>query len=721
MTDDREALLASEIRRHRALYYGGHPEITDAEFDALEDRLRSLNPDHPVLAEVGAAPRSAEEAPGGALEQASREALEATVAAVGVPLYDGAALPDKAALRDYKAAWAALAERFPDAPVLASAPLPEGVDWPKTRHEIPMGSLNKVNSDEELEQWATRCDEHAAAAGRPPVSQLLFATEKLDGLSIEVVYAGGRVERAITRGDGVIGEAITPNVLRMEGVLPSIRDQRRLSVRGEIVLRRSRAEAYRAFREGVRGSLGEISLRNTAAGLARANKPDMLPGLQFLTVYFYDVEGVEGLHTEQDKIALIKSLGFLVPGSAHGDLPAILAFFQSYATKKRGELDYEIDGLVVRADDLDSATLIGELNNRPRAAVAFKFESEMQVTRLVDILWSTGDSGRITPVAQVEPVRLAGARVVQASLHNLANVVRLGIGVGDEVLVSRRNDVIPYVEKVVVKGPEQAKAPETCSACGSPALSEGEYLVCRNLACPARRIGRLRVWIRQLDLLNWGERTLERFYAEGLAREVKDLYLLTPEALTKLDGFGELTAKKLLEPLQQKRRIPLDVFIAALGVEGVAKETASLLVRAGFDAIDKIAEASAEELAKIPGLGEIKARRIKEGLAERLEEVKALAEIGVVPVKPAEGGPLAGLSFCFSGSHSRPRKTLESSVDRAGGKVASSVTKGVDYLVLADANSTSSKAEKARKLGTKVIDEAAFVSLVTEKGGTVDA
>ncbi|MFO0726827.1 MAG: NAD-dependent DNA ligase LigA [Myxococcota bacterium] len=712
MTDDREKLLAHEIRRHRQLYYAGTPEISDAEFDALEDRLRALSPDHPVLAEVGAAPKGSEDA---GLEQAKAAALSdlrAIVERVGVPMYEGGPTPDKAALREYKGAFMALMEREPDDPVLALAPLPEGLDWMKSRHEIPMGSLNKVNSDEELVQWAARCDEHAQANERPPISARLFATEKLDGLSIEVVYAGGQVERAITRGDGEIGERITPNVVRMQGVLRKISDRRRLSVRGEIVLKKSDADAYRSFREEARGSLGEISLRNTAAGLARSNKPDMLPGVRFLSVYFYDVEGVEGLSSETSKIEFLERLGFTTPGKAAGDLQQILEFFKSYATKRRGELDYEIDGLVVRSDDLDSATLLGDLNNRPRAAVAFKFESEMQVTRLVDILWSTGDSGRITPIAQVEPVRLAGARVVQASLHNLANLERLGIGVGDEVLVSRRNDVIPYVEKVVVKGPNQAVAPTHCGACSAAVERDGEYLVCRNLACPARRIGRLRVWIRQLDLLNWGERTLERLYQEGLAREVKDLYLLSPESLMKLDGFGEITAKKLLEPLHLKKRIPLDTFIAALGVEGVAKETANLLVRAGYDSIDKIAAASLEALAEIPGLGEIKAKRVKGGLAERLDEVRALAEIGVVPVKPAEGGPLAGLSFCFSGSHSKPRKVLESSVEAGGGRVAASVTKGVDYLVLADANSTSSKAEKARKLGTKVIDEAAFDQLL---------
>lgn len=712
--------LAAEIRRHRALYYAGTPEIADAEFDALEDRLRALDPDHSVLAEVGAAPeRPRAGEPAADTIDAPVDVLARELIALSDPFYAGTGGEgDKASTRRYKALWASLVARAPDHPALASALLPEGLDWPKTRHEIPMGSLNKVNTADELVEWATRCDQLAAALPREAISSALCVTEKLDGLSVEVVYAGGRLERAITRGDGTIGEQITPNVMRMEGVPATIADPRRLSVRGEIVLRRAQADAYRAFRERVRGPLGDISLRNTAAGLARANKPDMVAGVRYLTVYFYDLEGADGLRTEKDKLELLRALGFNVPHVAFGDLAAIQAEFAAYAGGRRAALDYEIDGLVVRADDLDTATLLGDLNNRPRAAVAYKFESEMQVTKLLRVDWSTGDSGRITPVATVEPVRLAGAKVTQASLHNLANVERLGVNVGDEVLISRRNDVIPYVEKVVAKLSEgTAAAPSACVTCQAPVAREGEYLTCKNLDCPARRIGRLRQWIGRLELLNWGEKTLIRLFEEGLAREPADLYRITPEQLMALDGFGETTAKKLLEPLHALKKIPLDRFIAALGIETVSIETGSLLVRAGYDSMARIAEATREELAAIAGLGEIKADKIKEGVAGRLDEVARLAEVGVIPVAPKEGGPLAGLTFCFSGSHARPRKELEGIVEKNGGRVASGVTKGVDYLVLADASSTSSKAEKARKIGTAVIDEAGFDAVVKERGG----
>ncbi len=755
--DPRIASLAAALRHHRALYYAGTPELGDDEFDALEDRLRQLAPDHPVLAEVGAPPpmaATAEEPDGpeasaareGAAPEAEQlptdaEGLARALDALNDALYAGAAAPPseaetrdateakatatkadaKALARRLKALHRALLGAEPSAPALARSLVPEGVEWPKERHEIPMGSLNKVNSEDELRKWVERCDALAAELGgerpRPPPSAALSVSEKLDGLSIEIVYADGRPELAVTRGDGQVGERVTPNVLRMSGVPPRIPERRRISVRGEIVLPRSREAAYRAHRERVRGPAGDISLRNTAAGLARANKPDMLPALPLLQVYVYDVEGLDGLESEGQKLERLRELGFTTPNAAFGDVDAILEVFRRYAGGRRATLDYEIDGLVVRANDLDTQVLLGELNNRPRAAVAYKFESEARVTRLLEITWSTGDTGRITPVARVEGVRLAGARVEQASLHNAALIERLGVAPGDEVLVSRRNDVIPYVERVVVKGPATAEIPDACGACRAPVTRDGEYLVCKNPECPARRIGRIRTWIRHLDLLNWGEKTVVRLFEEGLVTRPADLYRLTVTDLTRLDGFGETSARALLDPLAGRRRIPLDTFIAALGVEGVSTETAALVVRAGHDDLARLAETSPEALAEIPGLGPIKARRVVDGIRERLPEIAELASVDVIPVPPRDGGPLAGLTFCFSGSHARPRKVLEGLVAERGGRVAASVTKGVDYLVLADASSTSSKAEKARKLGTQVIDEATFDALVVARGG----
>jgi DNA ligase (NAD+) len=718
--------LAAQIRHHRNAYYNNQPEISDEEFDALEDRLRELAPRHPVLGEVGAPVHPKEEVAVGQatapLSAAAEHAmpLAREVRATSDGLYLAKTRPTDVLLKDYKKRWAQLSAEVPDHPALAQVVPPEGADWPKARHQIPMGSLNKVNTEDEFSDWCARCDELAGTGKLDPVSPDLMLTEKLDGLSLELVYLDGELDSAITRGDGEVGERITANVRRMRGVPAQIETKGSVSVRGEIVLRKSNLAEF--VEERVRMDPGfnrELSLRNTAAGLARAKEARLLPLVRLLNVLCYDVEGVSGLATEVEKMELITELGFDTPTVASGELSAMIATYRRYSDKLREGLDYEIDGLVVRANSIHTSTLLGELNRRPRAAIAFKFVSEAKVSTLRAIGWSTGDSGRITPIAEIEAVRLAGANVRQASLHNWANVQKLRIGVGDQVLVSRRNDVIPYVEKVVVKGPNTASAPATCGRCGAPVVTEGEYLVCRNDQCPARKVGRLKVWIRQLGLLDWGEKTLERLWDEGLVKEPADLYRLTAEKLVELERFGEVSAKRLLDPLLERKKIPLPTFIAALGIETVSLETAKLLVNAGYDSVAAIAGASLEELSSIPGLGAIKAEKIKDGTGSRLAEIERLAEVGVVPVAPKEGGPLAGLSFCFSGAHSRPRKELHALVEKNGGSVATSVTKGVTYLVLAAEDSNSSKAQKARKLGTEIIDEPRFIEILKEKNATL--
>jgi len=722
-SDESIESLAEKVAYHRARYYNDEPEISDEEFDALEDRLRALDPEHPVLAEVGAPPpegaeiAEVSEAEVESLtERESAEALAERLQAWSARQYTHADVD----LHAYEALFLALRRENPEHPALLDVVPPRGLEWPKSSHELPMGSLNKVNGDDELRAWADRCDALATARELPPMSSDLAVTEKLDGISIEVLYDHGALETAITRGDGTIGERIGPNVRRMRGVPPAIPHRGRVSVRGEIILRKSDLDAFTAFKQRVDPKFERVkSLRNTASGIARTKDVKHLAGCRYLSVLFYDVEGIDGLETEDAKVDWFTRQGFESPHFAFGDIDAVTELHAEYREGARAKLDYEIDGLVVRANQLSVFNLLGELNHRPRAAVAYKFGNEMHVSKLRDIQWSTGDSGRITPIAVIDPVFLAGAEVRQASLHNLAKVQAMGIGVGDEVLVSRRNDVIPYVEKVVVDSGRREAEPAVCQSCSTPVERDGEYLQCPNAECPARRRGRLKTWVKQLGLLEWGERTIETLFEKGLAKEPADLYRLGVEDITSLDGYGEVTARKLLDPLHAKKKIPLPTFIAALGIRSVSRETGKTLSNAGFDTIDAIASAGSEELAAVEGLGEIKARKVREGLSQRLDEVARLREVGVEPVRPDEGGPLRGLSFCFSGAHSRPRKELVRIVESQGGTVRSGVTKGLDYLVLADASSTSSKAQKARDLGTEIVDEPGFEAVVAGRGGEV--
>jgi DNA ligase (NAD+) len=627
----RVAELEALVTHHRAKYYAGAPEISDAAFDALEDELRALDPTNAVLAHIGA-------------------------------------------------------------PVTVT-------EWEKARHELPMGSLNKVVTTEELRGWFARCRELGAKEGLGVIGEELFVAEKLDGISIEVIYRDGKLTDAITRGDGLVGERITANVARMKGVPSRVLHPHALSVRGEIILRLS----------DMRASFPDMtSPRNAAAGTAKRFDG---AGSEHLTVLFYDTADHVALTSETEKFAFLRELGFATPRFAKGALGDVERLYTRYGQELRDALDYEIDGLVVSLDSLHDQALLGELNGRPRGAVAFKFASPAKISRVLEIRWDTGASGRVTPVAVVEPIELASAIVQRASLHNASRVRALGLGVGDDVLVSRRNDVIPYVEEVVVHRGEPAEPPTRCPACGEPLVVQGEYLVCRNLECKAIVEGRIQSWVDAIGALEWGDKLIAQVVAAGLVKEPADLYALTVEDLAKLERRGEKSAKKCLSELRAPLPLTLPVFLAALGIEGFALQTARLLVSAGLATLPEVLAAQEAELSAIAGLGPIKAANIVRGLDARRAEIERLREVGIVPTTPEDAGPLSGLTFAFTGASSRPRAELARFVESRGGRVLTSVTRELAYLVIADPASTSTKAVKARKLGTKLITEQELLAL----------
>jgi len=572
--------------------------------------------------------------------------------------------------------------------------------WEKARHEIPMGSLNKVTNADELREWLERCNTLLSKEEADPIDDDLYVAEKLDGISVELIYRDGRFADGITRGDGEIGERITPNVARMRGVPHRISHEGTVSIRGEIILRLADKEQH--FKD-------YASPRNAAAGTARR-----LDGKhnEHLTVLCYDITEEVELGTEVEKFELLRELGFATPNTYAGDFEAVIRTYRHYEDGYREELDYEIDGLVVRANDLRLQGLLGELNRRPRAAVAFKFASPRKVSRVRGISWETGPSGRVTPLAVVDPVELVGATVRRASLHNMANVRRLGIGVGDEVLVSRRNDVIPYIEEVTAKVGEEAQPPETCNVCAARLEVDGEYLLCRNDDCPARVEGRIHNWIDAVGALEWGDKLIATLVAKEMVREPLDLYRLKVDDIAGLERHGMKSAQNALDQLRRKLPLTLDTFLTALGIEKFSTQTARLIVNAGYDDLDKLFAATVEELAAIKGLGDIKAQNIVEGLARRREEIDRLREGGIQPVVGEAAGPLAGKTFAITGTHDRPRKELVALIEDHGGRVLSGVTKELDYLVIADPRSTSSKAQKARRYETTLIDADGLAALV---------
>jgi DNA ligase (NAD+) len=302
--------------------------------------------------------------------------------------------------------------------------------------------------------------------------------------------------------------------------------------------------------------------------------------------------------------------------------------------------------------------------------------------------------------------------VRRASLHTAANIAELGIGIGDEVLVSRRNDVIPYVEEVVTKKGKPAKPPTKCAICKSALEKIGEYLACRNRACSALIEGRIENWIDAVGALEWGDKLIAQLVEAELVREPADLYQLKPEQIAKLERRGMVIAKKVLENLRAQLPLSLPKFLAALGIENFGLQTAKAIVAAGHDSLEKVQRAPYEELAALPGVGPAKARAVTAGLKQRKAEIARLLAAGVVPVSRANAGPLAGKTFCFTGSLARPRKELEQLVEGLGGTLLSGVTKELQYLVMADPQSGSSKSQKARQYGTECLDEAQFMALV---------
>ncbi len=631
----RIAELAKLLPKYKDAYYNGTPLVTDAAYDALEDELRELNPNHPLLISVGA-------------------------------------------------------------PAAVTA-------WKKARHAITMGSLNKAVSEEEFRGWAARCDELGKKDKLKGITADLFVTEKLDGLSLAVTYDKGKLVSAITRGDGEVGEDITQNARRMKGVLHQLKSKQSFTVRGEIILKLS--DMKKAFP-------GAANPRNQASGTSKRLDG---AGCEHLSVLFYDLDGIDW-KTEVEKIKILEELGFLVPNSKACDLDGALAWHKEYAKTKRAKLDYEIDGLVVRANDSHVQHMLGELGNRPRAAVAYKFASQAKVTTLLDIVWETGSSGRVSPVAVVKPVVLAGATVQRASLHNAGMIAELDIGIGDEILVSRRNDVIPYVEEVVTKKGKTAKPPTKCPVCNATLERIGEYIACRNRKCTALVEGRIENWIDALGVLDWGDKLIAQLVEAKLVTEPADLYKLKPQQIANLERRGMIIAQKVLDNLKAAQ-LTLPKFLAALGIENFGLQTAKTICNAGFDSIDKVQKATLAELSALPGVGPSKGKAVFEGLKDRKAEIARLVAAGVVPVARSSSGPLTGKTFCFTGALARPRKELEQLVEERGGTLLAGVTKELQFLVMADPNSGSSKAEKAKKYGTQCLDEAQFMAMVAGKGG----
>ncbi|MDR1072634.1 MAG: NAD-dependent DNA ligase LigA [Treponema sp.] len=597
--------------------------------------------------------------------------------------------------------WDELKQLAPDSPMLAQIGVDDIDGFPKAVHLIPMGSQDKAADPEAFRAWTQKI--------QAPVYVVQF---KLDGASLELQYEKGGLVRAVTRGDGVIGDEITRNALRMSGVLPALNADFSGGVRGEVLMPRAVWKEKHA---------NKANCRNAANGVMRRKDGAGCEDLVFLA-YDASATGNDGLFkNEIEKIAWIRAQGFTVSETKEfTDVEAIIAY-RAIIAETRRDLDVDIDGLVVK----DRETNMDDLRRvRPERQIAFKFELETAYTTLRAVEWSEAGA-TYTPVGLIDPVRLAGTTVKRASLNNPGMIRSMNLKIGSIVSVVKRGEIIPKIESVAPAGalpdsdlPEESDIvfPVSCSVCGAALVDEDSRLYCPNPECPKLLLHRLDKWIKVLDIREIGEKLIRQLFSVGRVTQIHDLYTLAPEELAAFDRMGTLSANKVVKYIRATRVIPLAKFIAGFDFEGVGETIMEKVVDFGFNTLEKLRAADADALAIVEGIGEVTAKTIVQGMRQAAREIDAALNTGIIVIAepPDESKrPLKGLSFCFTGEIiAMKRSQAEEKVKALGGSSKTSVVKGLSYLVTNDTESGSAKNKKARDLGVPVIDEKQFLELI---------
>jgi len=594
----------------------------------------------------------------------------------------------------------------------------EGLD--QVEHAIPMLSLDNSYSRDELHSWHDRvCRE----LGYPPEA---FAAElKIDGVSISLVYIDGKLERAVTRGDGLVGDDVTANArtirqlpLQVDGLSEIV------EVRGEVYLARSVFDDLNRDRRAA-GEREFANPRNAAAGAIRLLDPREASRRR-LAVWCYQLARADG-HEEDSHVAALGwlgDLGFPVsPGlELCSGITEVEAFIERWEARRK-DLDYDTDGIVVKVDRKSERAALGNTARSVRWAVAYKFPPEGRTTKLEDILIQVGRTGVLTPVAVLEPVLIAGSTVSRATLHNFDEVARLDARVGDTVWVTKGGEVIPKVVGVVhserPSGSEPFASPATCPVCETPVERQVEEVAlrCPNVDCPAVVGARLRHFVSRgaMEIEGLGGRSLEQLVGAGLVTDEASLWDLESETLAELPGWGEISAANLLGELDEVRARPLNRLLFALGISHVGERAAKLLA-VRFGSIDGLIAADAEALEALDGIGPVIAASVTRWFAEgrNMTIVRRLAERGIDPHEQVEdtGGVkvLTGSTFVITGALSRPRRELKEVLENLGATVVGSVSSKTSYLVAGE--NAGSKLAKARELGVEVLDEAGLMKLL---------
>ncbi len=597
----------------------------------------------------------------------------------------------------------------------------------KVQHLEPMLSLGNVRSEEELRAWVERMRNHLAREGIEEPRFSYVVEPKIDGLAISLVYRDGVLERGATRGNGEIGEDVTHNLrtigaipLRIEDAPPlvEVRGEVYMSLRDFTALNERRAEA---------GESTFMNPRNSAAGTVRQLDPADA-AKRPLSIWCYQVGVTEGLSFEKHSEGLdwLRAHGFRVnDGIAVLDSEDEVVAQCLAWERRRGELDFEIDGAVVKVDELALQRRLGSVGRDPRWAVAWKFAPTTAVTKLEKVMWNVGKFGDMRPYAVLAPVEVGGVTIKLATLHNEEDIVRKDIRAGEDVIVVRAGDVIPQVVSPAPhvaehkRRPPLPEPPKICPFCGTPTVKvEGSiYTKCPNRVCPERIWQLLKHFVSRgaMDIDGLGEKQVDQLQKRGLVKTPADFYRLTEEQLVELEGFGAISAGKLLAAIEASKQRPFARVLFALGIEEVGEVTGRNLAQF-FRTIDALLEAEEERIEQVPGVGEKMAVLIRSQLHDErmLELIADLREIGLrfeEEGPPPSEGPLAGKTLVLTGG--LPDWSREEATERigaAGGRVTSSVSKKTDYVVAGE--SPGSKLEKAQRLGVQVLDEAGLRALL---------
>lgn len=662
--------LREKIRHHEYRYYVlDDPEITDAEFDALMNELRRLEAAHPELI-------------------------------------------------------------TPDSPTQRVGGRPrEG--FVKAKHSSPMLSLDNAYSEEELRDWERRVHE---LSGRSDVEYMCEL--KLDGMSLALVYSDGRLDRGITRGDGNVGEDVTLNVRTVRSIPLSVSKEKLkkagipadFETRGEMLMP---IAAFRKLNEErqQQGLSTFANPRNFTAGTVRQLEPSITAQRRMdYFAYMLLKDGRTYFDRQSKTMDALEAAGFKVNPNRKlaKNLGEVWKFIQSWEGK-RESLPYEIDGIVIKVDRTALQDELGFTGKAPRWAIAYKYAAHGAVTQVEDIVPQVGRTGKLTPVAWLTPVPIGGTTVSRATLHNMDEIERLGVKIGDWVEVERGGDVIPKVVKVVEdkdhpRGDRSFEMPEHCPVCGGNVVrtpGEADHR-CVNANCPAKLQGTILHFASRhvMDIDGLGEALVNQLTERGMVKNVADLYRLTKDDLLKLERMGDKSAENVLGGIEASKKLPLERVIFGLGIRFVGERTAQFLAE-HFGSLDAIMNASVEELEEVNEVG----LRIAESIVEffgdkhnrKLVEDLRKANLTFTGQKKEKGTKLAGKTFVLTGTLARhTRDEAKKIIEDAGGRVSGSVSKKTDYVVAgADAGS---KLAKARELGVNVIDEDAMETLVKKSG-----